>query len=139
MSLLLVMLRSLASSFFFLVKGIILKFTHTCGRIHRNFNLTSTLRLFLGIGDYRQKIKNVCDVGKLFSLLNLIIFEHLFFHSVLAGLLKAVTLSMTPRAFALSDLVHQQADSPPVMLRKIKTNAKLPFKAKNCNRWIVPN
>lgn len=101
MSLLLVMLRSLASSFFFLVKGIILKFTHTCGRIHRNFNLTFTLRLFLGIGDYRQKIKNVCDVGKLFSLLNLIIFEHLFFHSVLAGLLKAVTLSMTPKGIRI--------------------------------------
>ena len=76
---------------------------------------------------------------KCFSLFNLIIFGYLLFQSVLAGILKSFTLYITPRAFTLSDLVHEQTESPPVMLRKIKTNAELSLKPKNCDRWIVPN
>ena len=53
--------------------------------------------------------------------------------------IKVIHFVHNPRAFTLSDLVHEQTESPPVMLRKIKTNAELSFQPKNCDRWIVPN
>lgn len=96
------------------------------------------LRLFLGIRVIFEKIE-ISMFLKCFSLFNLIIFGYLLFQSVLAGILKSFTLYITPRAFTLSDLVHEQTESPPVMLRKIKTNAELSLKPKNCDRWIVPN
>ena len=122
---------------FSLLNGIILKFPHTCGRIHHIFNL---IFLYWGyFGELELSFKKFLCCLKCFSFFNLIIFGHLLFQSVLAGILKSLTLYVTSRAFTLSDLVHEQTQSPPVVLRKIKTNAELSFKPKNRNRWIVPN
>lgn len=126
-------LRNLTSSFFF-VKWNYPQFPTYLWKnpSHFQFNFF-ILRLFWGIRVIFQKIE-ISMLFEMFSLFNLIIFGHLLFQSVLAGILKSLTLYITSRAFTLSDLVHEQTESPPGVLRKIKTNAELSFKPKNCNR-----